>query len=305
MDTRLIELFVEVERAGSFAAAARVLDQDPSSVSRAIAQLEREVGARLFQRTTRQLTLTEAGGLFLARVEPLMTELELAREEVASAEGQPRGRLCLTASVAFGQVCLLPHVPGFLEAYPEIELDLKFTDRNVDIVSERVDLAIRLAPAIEADLIGRRLMDTRYRICASPEYLARAGRPQAPEALTEHPAICFDLPEYRRQWLVRPRERGANAAAETLAVPIRPRLIVSSALALREAAIMGLGPALLADWLAAEALASGALVDLFPDHQATATNFETAAWLLYPSKAFLPRRTRVAIDYFAGVLGGE
>jgi DNA-binding transcriptional LysR family regulator len=297
MDTRLLTVFLEVVRSGGFAGAARNLGLDPSSVSRAIAVLEDDLGVRLFERTTRRVSLTEAGGEFAAKVGPVLAELEQARDDVRSHTAQPRGRLCVTASVAFGQICLMPLIPAFLDHYPEIDVELRFTDRNVDLVAERVDLGIRLGPSVEADVVAARLMTTRYRICASPRYLAAHGRPVEPHDLRDHRCLCFDLPDFRTRWLFR------TASGTVQEVGVAPRLVVSSALALREAALSDLGPALLADWLIGSDLKAGRLVDLFPDREVTATSFDTAAWLLYPSRSFLPRKTRVMIDFLRNSLG--
>jgi len=291
METRLFDTFIEVVRCGSFAGAARNLQQDPSSVSRAIAILEREVGVRLFQRTTRQLSLSEAGSQFLSRVEPIVAELAFAQEEVQSTNVCPRGRLCLSASIAFGQICVMPLLSDFLRQYPEIDLELKFTDRNVDFVSERIDLAIRLGPKIEVDVIGTRLMATRYRVCASPKYIAQSGRLETPDEMASHPAICFDLQGFKNCWFFK------DSQGATTEVRIKPKLTISSALALREAALSGIGPTLLADWLINNDLCTGKLVDIFPEYEVTPTTFDTAAWLLYPSRSFLPRKTRVLIDF--------
>ena len=298
METRLLDTFIEVARCGSFAAAARNLQQDPSSVSRSIATLEREVGVRLFQRTTRQLSLSEAGVQFLARAEPIVTELALAREEVQSTNVCPRGRLCLSTSVAFGQICVMPLVSEFLQLYPEIDLELKFTDRNVDFVSERVDLAIRLGAEIDVDVIGTKLITTRYRVCASPEYITNSGRPETPDEMASQPAICFDLQDFKNRWFFK------NQQGATLEVGIKPKLVISSALALREAALSGIGPTLLADWLISNDLHTGKLVDIFPEYEVTPTTFDTAAWLLYPSRSFLPRKTRIMIDFLRHAFRG-
>lgn len=289
MDTKLLDIFAEVARTGGFAAAARVLDLDPSAVSRAVATLEEDLGARLFQRTTRRVALTEAGARFLVKVEPILAELEEAREDLRDDEALPSGGLTVSASVAFGQTCIMPHVPDFLARYPDIDLTLRFTDRNVDLVADRIDLALRLGPQINGDVIAAKLMDTHYRICATPDYMKTAPPLAAPEDLSAHSCLCFDLPGFDKNWLFR--------KYTVREVPIRPRLRVSSALALRDAALAGLGPALLADWLVDEDIRSGRLLDLFPDHDVTATTFDTAAWLIYPSRSFLPRKTRVMIDF--------
>lgn len=299
MDTRLLMIFLEVVQSGGFAAAARNLDQDPSSISRSIAALEDQLGTRLFQRTTRKVSLTEAGGRFATRIEPVLAELEQARDDIRSDTSKPKGKLSLGASVAFGQVCIMPHIPAFLERYPEIDLDLQFSDRNIDLVSEHVDLAIRLGPSVTVDVIATKLTDTRYRACASPDYLERHGRPDTPDALETHRCLCFGLPGFRDRWLFK------NDRKKVMEVAVTPRMTVSGALALREAALSHLGPAMLADWLIGEDLKAGRLVDLFPDQEVTATTFDTAAWLLYPSRTFLPRKTRVMIDFLREALGAS
>lgn len=298
MDTRLLTIFLDVVQAGGFASAARHLQQDPSSISRSIGALEHELGVRLFQRTTRKMALTEAGRQFAARVEPLLAELQHAREEVRFESRAPRGRLSVSASVAFGQICVMPHMPEFCERYPDIALDLKFTDRNVDLVAERVDLAIRLGPSVDADVVASRLMTTRYRVCASPDYMRRYGGPSEPAGLAAHRCVCFDLPEFQTRWRFK-----SPTSGQVEEVAITPRMTLSVALTVRDAALAGLGPALVADWLVEGDLGTGALIDLFPRHAVTATTFETAAWLLYPSRSFLPRKTRVMADFLRERLG--
>lgn len=292
MDTKLLTIFLDVARHGGFAAAARSLDVDPSAVSRAVAMLEEELGTRLFQRTTRKVSLTDAGERFREKVGPILEELEQARDDLRAAEAVPRGPLTLSASVAFGQVCVMPVIPEFLGHYPEIDLTLRFTDRNVDLVAERVDLALRLGPAVTGDVVAAKLMETRYRLCATPGYLEQAPPLTQPEDLGQHKCLCFDLPGFDVTWLFRLGQD--NAVQE---VPVTPRMKVSNALALRDAARAGLGPALLADWMVDDDIRSGRMVNLFPRHQVTATSFETAAWLIYPSRTFLPNKTRVLIDF--------
>ncbi|VAV90573.1 Transcriptional regulator, LysR family [hydrothermal vent metagenome] len=291
METKLLDIFVAVVRGGSFASAARHLEQDPSLISRSIATLEREVGARLFQRTTRRLSLTEAGANFLARIEPVIAELNAAQEDIRRSTLQPKGKLCISASVSFGEICLMPHIPRFLAMYPDIELEFKFTDRSVDFVLERVDLAIRLGPAVEVDVICSKLMKTRYRVCASPNYIAQYGHPSKPEDMARCKVVCFDLPVFKNCWFFK------NQQNEVIEIPLRPNITISSALSLRRAALLGLGPTLLADWLIQEQIEQGELIDLFPEYEVAATTFDTAAWLIYPSRSFLPRKTRVAIDF--------
>lgn len=301
MDLDAIDLFCETARRGSFAGAAKARDLDPSSVSRAIALLERELGVRLFQRSTRTMSLTEAGALYRARVEPLLEELAQAREAARSIQTGLTGTLRLTASVAMGLRRIGPLIPLVRARHPGLALECLFTDANLDLVAERIDLAVRLAPALTGDLVATRLAGTRYRIVAARSWLARYGALQGPGDLERVDCIRLDLSGFRSRWLVRRRD----APADVTEARVSGSLCFSTPLGIRDAAVAGLGPALLADWLIGEDLASGALVDLLPDHEATATTFDTAAWAVYPSRAFLPAKTRVMIDLLRAAFAAD
>lgn len=297
MEIETLRLFTEVAQRLSFAAVAEARDATPSTVSRAIAQLEDRLGARLLQRSTRRMALTEAGARFLARAQAIVEAYDEAREEVGAEAATPRGRLRLTASTAFGERMIAPLIPELRAQHPKIALELIFTDAALDLVAENIDLAIRLGPAVQGDLITAKLRDTRYRVVASPSYLAGAPPIRRPEDLAAHRCALFTLPTFRNTWRFR-----APDGAET-EVAVDGDVAISSALSLRTAVLQGAGPALLADWLIAEDLASGRLVDLFPDHAVAATEFETAAWLVYPSRAHLPRKVRAAIDFLRSRIG--
>lgn len=180
-------VFVEVARHGSFAAAAKDRDIAPSSVSRAVAALEAELGVRLLQRTTRTMALTEAGHLYLNYIEPLIEELARARDAAASTAARPRGTLRITASATFGQMRIVPLLREFRSLYPELKIEGLFTDQNLDLVADRIDLAVKLAPAIEGDLIASKLMDIEYRVVASPSYLKSSGPLALPSDIATTP----------------------------------------------------------------------------------------------------------------------
>jgi DNA-binding transcriptional LysR family regulator len=292
MDTDDLAILIEVVRAGSFAAAARARSADPSAISRAVATLEARLGARLFQRSTRRISLTEAGEAFVARVAPLIEELDRARAAVRDAAARPEGHLRLTASVTFGQEVILPLLPAFHAAHPGIAVDGLFTDSNVDLVGERIDLAVRLAPEVEGDVIVSRLMDTRYRVVAAPEYEARAGVVGAPDDLRAHRLLRFGLAPFRDRWLFRPAQGGPVTE-----VPVAGDVVLAPPLALREAARAGMGAALLPGWLVDGDVRAGRLVRLLPDWDVTATTFDTGAFLVYPSRAYLPGKVRAMIDF--------
>lgn len=293
MDLELLELFAGAARLGNFAALARERSVSPSAISRGISTLEEQLGVRLFQRSTRSLALTEAGERYLARVVPALEELARARDELAEDGRAPAGLVRITSSVTFAHTRLLPLLPAFREALPGIELEVLATDTNLDLVAERIDIAIRLAESFRADVIGVRLFPTTYGVVASPDWVARQGAMAHPSELAGVDCLRFTLPDFRTRWLFRPRRGGG----EVVEVPVHGSLLLSSAWSLLEAARLGLGPCLMAEWLSREDEAVGRLVRLFPEWEASATTFGTAAWLLYPSRAFMPRKVRATIDF--------
>lgn len=297
MDLNALKVAGLVARHGSFAAVARVTDQDPSAISRIIATLEVQLGLRLFQRTTRRLSITQEGSLYLSHVIPLLEEFDRAHEEALQNRSTPSGILRVTASVAFGHECIAPLLPAYSDRFPDITLELILTDSNLDLVQNGIDLAVRLTPAPEGDLISTRLVQTSYRVVAAPSFLQRNGAPKTPEELSRLNCLRTTLPDYRTRWIF--QQRYGDVQSE---VTVNGNLLISNPLALRRAAQDGLGPALLADWMVRDSLASGELLDLFPDHNVTATRFDTAAYALYPSRAYLPVKVRATIDFLRRAL---
>lgn len=296
MDVDGLRVFREVARQGSFAGGARTLGLDPSAVSRAISALESESGVRLFERTTRRIALTDAGADWLARIAPIVDEFDDAVDSLKDRGQAISGRLRITASTAFGEVMIVPMLPGFLSAHPELDIDLRLTDAQVDLIGEQVDVAIRLSPDGPPDTILTKLAETRYRVVASPAVAATLG--PEPESLAKASCLRFAIPGFRDRWSF----RTAHGVED---VPITGRVEMLGAHALRRAALEGLGPALLADWLIRDDLISGRLVDCFPDHDcAPAGQFETAVWGLTPSRHYRPRKTTAFLTALRGYLGG-
>jgi DNA-binding transcriptional LysR family regulator len=292
MDVQQLKTFVAVVHHGSFAEAARRLDMAPSMVSRAVSALEAELGVRLLQRNTRQLALSEAGAAYYEQVRGVLDGLERASDEARATAGDVRGTVRLTTTVAFGQTLVVPLLPALHQRHPGLEFELALTDAVVDLVAERMDIAIRLGPSADTSLVGTQLARVDYRVCASPAYLQQHGRPRVPADLALCDCLRFPLTGFRTQW----KFRDAAGAVET--VDVKGWLVMSSALALHRAALDGLGPVLLGHWLVDEDIAAGRLVDLFPTHEATAAGFDGAAWLLYPSRAYVPRRVRAVVEFF-------
>jgi len=290
MDVEQLEIFAAVMRTGSFAAVARERRVAPSSVSRSVSALEDELGARLLTRTTRKLTPTEAGTRFHARLEAILEELARATQLVRDAGEVARGTLRITAPITFAELNLVPLLPRFVAAHPELHLEMSFTDRIVDLVDERMDVAIRLGRLQPSSLIATKLCDMRYVLCATPRYLRREGRPERPEELSEHECVRYPVPGYGARWRFRKGE-------ELVDVPVEGRLAASSSVALRDLALADLGLLMLPRWNVAEQLASGALVPLLEEWEKSASDLDVAVWLLYPSRAYLPLKVRVFLDF--------
>lgn len=291
MDTNALKAALLIQAQGSIAGAARALGVDASSVSRILAGVEAELGTRLFQRTTRKLSVTDEGRAFLARLKPLIEELEAAQEEARGGRENPSGTLRMTASVAFADQMILPLLPDFQSMYPEITIDLQSSDVNIDLIENAIDLAIRLSPSPKGDLISTRLKPTRYHLVASQSYLTASPNISSPEDLKQENCLRYALPDLGDVWTFRKSDQPA------IEVPIFGNLQISNALAMRSAARLGLGVAMLADWLVDEDLQDGRLIRLCPEYECTATVFDTAAWALYPNRSYLPRKVRVMIDF--------
>ncbi len=291
IDIASLRTFIEVMDLGSFAAVARSRDLDPSSISRIISGLEAETGTRLFQRTTRRLSPTEAGMVLYERIQPLVSELEDSFEFAKDISSDPKGTLRITASISFGQKILAPSLKAFKQQYPLLKVELELTDRNLDLISERIDIAIRHSPPTDTMLVGTKLWDTSYRVCASEDYIREFGKVEKPEDLSSIDCLRMPLTGHRNLWKFRDR------TGKTIEVPVDGSLVISNPIALLSATLAGCGPALLADRIVDDEIEKGNLVDLFSDYDVTATDFDTGVWLLYTSRDYLPSKTRAFIDF--------
>jgi len=296
-----LDTLMAVVRLGSFAAAARERNLDPSSVSRVVAGLEAELGVRLFQRSTRQLALTEAGAGYAQRMAPLLEEMRLAREALSDAGGQVRGRLRVSVSNTFGLRQLVPRLPEFAARHPALDIDLLMTDTMVDLMAERVDVAVRLGPLRDSSLVALPLMDIQYRVVASPAWVQRQDAvPSEPAQMATAGALCFALAGFRDGWRFTPKGGG-----ETLEVPIQPRLQTTNGLALCDLALAGVGPTLLPGWLVDDDIRAGRLVDLYPQHEVAVSQAPGGAWIVYPSRSHVPAKVRVFIEFLRESVAGR
>lgn len=291
MDVSTLKIFLAVVRQGSFAAVARDRNIDPSSVSRAISSLEKELGIRLFQRTTRQLSLTASGAIYYEQMERIIDEMERAISAATELSQSPKGTLRVTASVAFGVSCIVPLLPEFEMAYPELSMDLVLSDAVLDLVSDRIDMAIRLGTLSDSSLIAQRLMQTRYFVCASPEYVKQHGWPKTPLDLANHNCLRFPFPGFRSQWQFK------DSAGRIESVAVSGRMVISNAIALKDCAIASMGVSLLPNWLVRDEINSGRLLALFPTYTVAASSFNTSAWFVYPSVRYMPLKVKVFTEF--------
>jgi len=281
--------FAAVAESGSFSAAARQLRVSKSLVSRQVAELEAALGVRLLQRTTRSLSLTEAGRGYQHSILPVLAQIDEAEASLGQLQAAPRGKLRISAPMSFGIQHLAPALPDFLARYPEIDLAIEMNDRVVDLLEEGFDLALRIGRLAPSRLIARKLAPMRRVIAASPDYLARFGMPERPEDLRAHHCLCYSNRGLEEEW----RFRGGQS------VEVRGRVHANNGDLLRGMALSGLGIVDLPIFLVAGDLKAGALVPLLEDFLTQ----EGALYAVYPETRFLPPKIRVFIDYLAARWG--
>lgn len=238
IDLDAIQAFAKVVHAGSFTRAAEALRTHKARLSRVVSQLERELGVRLLERTTRSLSLTEAGREFHERSLAILAAVDDARLAVQQQQGEPRGTLRLTCGVEFGMLAVGDWINRYLALYPQVKVDAEITGRLVDVVHEGFDLAIRVGPLPDSTLAARRLGQLAYALYAAPAYLRRHGVPRTPEELAAHDLLVFSAGPARTSWSLVGHGRSHR-------VPLQPRFRATNTFAVRDAAAAGLGVALL------------------------------------------------------------
>ncbi len=279
----LIE-FVTVAETGSFTAAARRLESSVANVSRQVSALENRLGIRLFYRTTRKVTITEAGQTYYQHCRPLLDGLDEAERAVSSLQSNPRGKLRLTAPVAWGEEYVVPRINDFVLAHPEIEVEVLLTNQQVDLVEKGFDLAIRLGRLEDSTLIARRLATRTQYVCASPDYLLRYGTPHTLSELHNHNCLLGTLDYWRFE--EEGRERN---------VRVKGRLRCNSGRALLDAAEKGLGLVQLPDYYVRPGIRSGALVAVLERYRPG----KEGVWALYPQNRYPSSKVKLLIDYLS------
>jgi len=285
-EVRDLLVFQCVVKHSNYAKAAEELSLSPSGVSRVVTRLEERLGARLVQRTTRKLSLTEAGAAFHARTSQILSDLVDAEAEVQKAVLRPRGTIRISASVVFGHLHLAPLMNELLVKFPELSYEMTLANRFVDLIEEGVDLAIRIGALSDSRLIARRLCTNQRVLVASPRYLERRGAPRTVEDLSEHDAVIFTSFAKPREW----RLLGPDGP---VSVGVSGRVATDNIDALTSAAKQGLGITVGATLAVGPALLSGELVRVLPDYE-----FEpTGIFAVYPSARQLSTKVRAVVDY--------
>jgi DNA-binding transcriptional LysR family regulator len=292
LDVDALIAFVAVIDAGSFSNAARELGQTPSGVSRTISRLEKRLGMTLIQRTTRRLDLTEEGQWLLGRARRVLAELEETENQAAVQRGQPSGLVRLNAATPALDHLVAPLLPDFLDACPQVQLELTSAETIVDLIEERADVAIRIGQLADSTLKARRLGSSRIRVLAAPGYLDKHGRPQSLEDLARHRLLGFAAPASLNTW---PLRRGEEEGWS-----IGPHITASSGETVRHLALAGAGIASLSDFLTRADVAAGRLEPVLVEDTLPWTQ---PVWAVFYRQGALAPRVAALVDFLARRLG--
>jgi DNA-binding transcriptional LysR family regulator len=283
-----MRVFAAVIDAGSFVSAADALGISKAAVSRYVSELEQRLGARLIHRTTRKLSLTQEGEVFLARCRDILASIEESEAEISTRSVTASGRLKISVPVSFG----IKHLAGlwaeFLEHHPHVSLDVQLADRVIDLLDEGFDLAVRIAHLPDSSLVSRKLASTGLVLCASPKYLRRRGKPKHPSELAEHDVLGYSLLAMGEQWqFTGPEGR--------VTVKVQPRLWTNNGDTCVAAALRGTGIQLQPTFLIAGELASGRLVEVLPKYR----SIELGIYAMYPTRKFVLPKVRAMVEFLA------
>lgn len=289
-----MHLFVRVAELGSFAAVAQQLGVARSVVTRQVAALEAHLGVKLMARSTRRLALTSAGTAYLEKCRVILNLVESAETDVAEERLTPRGNIRISVPLSFGLKRLAPLLLDFSQRYPEVALDMDFSDRRVKLIEEGIDLSVRITRRLEGGDVARRIGSGRMQVAASPDYLARHGRPQHPSELIHHECLGYTAGGAMPQWQF-------MVDGQLASFPVRSRIHANNGDVLTEAAAQGLGITVQPDFIIEDFLAAGRIEAILKDFPIP----ELGIYAMLPSNRHVPHRVRVLMDFLAARLAPE
>ncbi|MEM9621896.1 MAG: LysR family transcriptional regulator [Pseudomonadota bacterium] len=280
-----MKVFAEVARQGGFASAARTLNSSTSSVSRQVIELERWLGVALFKRTTRALSLTEEGAYYLSECQKVVDDVARIQDMANEALTQPTGTLRVTASVFLAKECIQRLLPGFLQAFPDITVELSALDRFVDLVDEGFDLAVRVGYLPDSSLVARRLGDVRLVVAASPDYCRERGTPKSPADLKDHNCIVDTVASFNNRWPMTRHGRRQN-------VSVGGNVTVNNGEIARDLAVQGIGLVLLPQFFVLDQIKHGQLVEVLEGQ----VDSNVGMYVVYPQSRHLAPKVRAFVD---------
>ncbi|GHF94114.1 LysR family transcriptional regulator [Thalassotalea marina] len=296
---RSLEMFLATCDSGSFAAAARLCKTDPSTISKAIARLESQLQLTLFQRSTRQLRITQAGQRYAETVRKAMLDINHCEGELKQLNDFPSGQLKISAAVCYGHLYLRPMLKAFCQQYPDIQISLDINDLHVDIIEQEIDVALRTGYVKDSRLVARRLSPMDFMICASPSYLQQHGTPSCAAEFEHHQWIGFRIKETQQlQPVFLPDANGDYQYVE-----LKRDHVTDDGESMANMCIDGFGFAQLPHFLAKNGLESGELVSLFPSFRPP--EHENGVFAIYPKREYLPSKVRVFIDFLTNWLAQQ
>ena len=282
-----MELFVRIVETGSFSAVAREMDMTQPTVSKQLSALEHKLKVRLLNRSTRQLSLTEAGGEYYEACKRILDEVREAESNMGRLQGQLAGQLRINTSIGLGQMYVVPLTLKFQKAHPEVEIDLSLVDRFVDVVEEGIDVAIRIGRLSDSNLVARRLGKTRRVAVATPAYLKKRGTPRKPEDLINHECILYAYLSTGNEWMFQAPD------GREIRVKVTGKFRANNGEAIRQAVLQDFGVAVTPEWMAQKDLESGQMKLILTDYAPTLLDIHA----VYPSGRHLSAKTRAYVDF--------
>ncbi|MBB5498809.1 LysR family transcriptional regulator [Paraburkholderia sp. MM5384-R2] len=297
-DFAWIETFIKVVESGSFSAAARATNSSISSVARQVQMLEKQLGIRLLNRTTRSLSLTEPGRRFHERVSEVARELSNAKSEASSFSEEVKGELRVSLRVSTGPTFIVPALSRLLAQYPHLRLDISLTDERADLVANNIDVAVWMGVIPDTDLVARRLSQTNRIICGSPDYFQSHGMPCVPADLAHHNCLRYKGPSYGNVWKF-------EKDGEHQEVAVDGNLRTANGAVLLGSALAGLGLVMVHEWMARLAIENGQLVRALADYRVSPGAGDVDVYVVYPSSRGMSRKVRIFVDFLVDLFDQE